>query len=121
MYDLASFGLSEATLAGVHLRKIGDRVATLEDASQEVARFFHDEFRDGVTGDSAFVLARCYQTMPLGELSPELVRCARGVFPNQQFDDRTRCLTLLGTFGDQPEWQHRERSHGHRAIPLGDE
>jgi len=121
MYDLGSFGLSEATLAGVHLRKIGDRVATLEDASQEVARFFHAEFRDDATGDSAFVLARCYQTLPLGELSPELASYAQGVFPHQRLDDDTRCLTLLGTYGDQPEWQHRERSRGHRTIPLADE
>lgn len=121
MYDLASFGLTEATLAGIHLRKIGDRVATLEDASQEVARFFCEEFRSDATGDSAFVLARCYQTVPLGELTPELASYARGVFPGQRLDEHTRCLTLLGTFGDRPEWQRRERSRGHRAIPLADE
>lgn len=121
MYDLASFGLTEATLAGIHLRRIGDRVATLEDASQEVSRFFYEEFHDDATGDSDFVLARCYQTLPLGELSPELASYARAVFPDQRFDEDTRCLTLLGTFGGRPEWQRRERSHGHRAIPLADE
>ena len=121
MYDLASFGLSEATLVGVHLRKIGEGKATLEDASQAVARFFHDQFRDPATGGSAFVLARCYQVQPLHELTPVLASYAREGFPNQQLDERTQCLTLLGTFGDQPEWQRRERSRGHRAIPLLDE
>ena len=121
MYDLASFGLSEATLVGVHLRKIGEGKATLEDASQAVAQFFHDQFRDPATGGSTFVLARCYQVQPLRELTPVLANYARGVFPNQQLDERTQCLTLLGTFGDQPEWQRREHSRGHRAIPIVDE
>ena len=29
-----------------------------------------------------------------------------------------RCLTLLGTIGDEEQWNSRARSAGHKAIPL---
>jgi hypothetical protein len=38
----------------------------------------------------------------------------RGEIPTS----RTRCLTLLATAGDRPEWNFPENSVAHRAIPL---
>ena len=29
-----------------------------------------------------------------------------------------KCLTLLASTGDEPEWRDRHRSRGHQAIPL---
>ena len=31
------------------------------------------------------------------------------------------CLALLATAGDEPDWNDRDRSRGHRAIPLASE
>ena len=31
-----------------------------------------------------------------------------------------KCLTLFGTAGERPEWNERDRSQGHRSIPLAD-
>jgi hypothetical protein len=121
MYDLGAFGLSEVTLVAAALRRLGKGVSSLEQASQRVARFFHDEFVDSSTGRSAVVLARCYKTHPLGDLPADVATFARGVFPDQVLDVDTQCLTLLGTFGDDPLWQSRIASRGHQAIPLANE
>ena len=32
-----------------------------------------------------------------------------------------KCLTLLGTAGDHPQWNHRRSSIGHQVIPLPSE
>lgn len=32
-----------------------------------------------------------------------------------------RCLTLLGTAGEVPQWNFRQNSQGHKAIPLHSE
>ncbi len=121
MYDLNDFGLTEATLAGAALRRVGKGATSLEQASQDVARFFYDTFADPATGRPAFVLARCYKTHPLWDLPGPLSAFAHRVFPDQSLTPNTPCLTLLGTFGDEPAWQSRQASRGHQAIPLASE
>ncbi len=121
MFDLSQFGLSEAMLVGATLRRLGKGSASLEAASQRIAQFFCDQFTDGATGKSSFVLARCYETFSLRALPSDVARFARSIFPNQSLDDGTQCLTLLGTFGDERSWQDRKSSHGHQAIPLAND
>ena len=118
MYDLATFGLSEMTLVGTALRRLGTDATSLEQASQRAARFFYEEFVESASGRPGFVLARCYKTHPLGDLPPDLTKFARAVFPNEALDPTTQCLTLLGTFGDEEAWKTRQASSGHKAIPL---
>ena len=117
MYDLATSGLTEITMVGGALRRVAAGVTSLEQASQRVAQFFCDQFVDA-TGRSAIVLARCYATLSLADLPADLVQFARGVFPDLALDGSTRCLTLLGSHGEEPAWQTRARSTGHKAIPL---
>jgi hypothetical protein len=121
VYDLRDFGLSEMMLVGAALRGAGKGSASLEQASQRVARYFVEEFVDGATGRSSFVLARCYKTHPFAGLPADLQQFARGVFPDQPLEPRTQCLTLLGSFGDDPAWQSRRGSSGHQTIPLTSE
>lgn len=121
MYDLSDFGLGEMTLLGAELRKIGAGYHSLEDASQAVARRFVEVFTDPHSGGSAIVLARCYKTHPLADLPADLESFARALLPGEELHAATPCLTLLGTFGDQPAWRSRAASNGHRAIPLSSE
>jgi hypothetical protein len=120
MYDLSQFELSEMMLVGTELRKVGRDATSFERACQDVAEFFYRSFADPA-GRPAFALARCYKTHPFGEMPPELAEFARGVFPERTPRADTQCLTLLGTFGDQPAWCARKTSNGHQAIPLIDE
>ena len=117
MYDLAAFGLSEMTMVGAAIRTVARDVGSLERASQKCARLFCEQFSDAA-GHPGFVLARCYATLPLGTLPGDLADFARGVFPEVTIAEATQCLTLLGTYGDEPAWQSRSHSRGHKAIPL---
>lgn len=121
VYDLAHFGLSEMTLVGTGLRRLGEGAVSIEQASQRVARFFCETFVDPATQRSEFVLSRCYKTHTLGDLPPDLSTFARAVFPDQTLEPSTQCLTLLGTFGDEEAWRRRQSSTGHQAIPLASE
>jgi hypothetical protein len=39
-------------------------------------------------------------------------------FPSLTPEPETKCLTLMGTTGDEPDWCDIERSQGHRSVPL---
>jgi hypothetical protein len=121
MSDLAKLTFSEMTLVAAKLRKVGRGAASMEVASQQVARFFYEEFVEHAGGHSAFVLARCFKTHPLGLLPPELQSIARKAAPNQSAGPDTQCLTLLGTYGDEPQWQSRRQSISRQVVPLVDE
>lgn len=89
---------------------------SIEEALASICRFLYDELRDPA-GERACALVRSYKTHPYGELplaDREFARRLIGSEPN----DATRCLTLLGTVGDESKWNDRRRSKGHRAIPL---
>lgn len=46
--------------------------------------------------------------------------CAR-LDPDSEEHPTLRCLVPLATAGEEPAWNHRELSRGHRAIPLRSE
>ncbi len=117
MYSLATFGLPEMTLVGATLRGINRGVPTFEEASQRAARFFHDELVDG-TGRPAFVLSRCYATLEWQELPADLAAFAQAAVPDSPLEPATRCLTLLGSYGEEEAWRSRAGSQGHKVIPL---
>lgn len=116
MYSLSTFGLPEMTLVGATLRAISRGAPTFEEASQRAAQFFYDQFVDS-TGRPAFVLSRCYATLELQALPDELADFAQRAVPDS-LEPTTRCLTLLGSFGEEEAWKSRAGSTGHRAIPL---
>ena len=116
-FDLTRFGLSEMVVLGAELRRLGDGAQSMEEAAQRVARFFYERLGDGASGP-ACVLARCYETHSLGALPERLRTFARDALPGVEPRDDTTCLTLMGTFGDLPEWRGRQVSRGHQAIPL---
>ena len=118
-YDLRSFDLREMLGCGLALRKAAAGGKTMEDTARRIARFFFDNLRDGAAeaGQRQCVLARVYRTMRYDALTPDLRQFAeRGLRERAKPD--LRCLCLLGTAGEQPEWNDRRRSRGHQAVPL---
>ena len=66
-------------------------------------------------------MVRFYKTHSYGALTPELQRFAKRVFGTMAIsppEPAMKCLTLLATVGDEPEWNDRRASEGHQAIPL---
>jgi hypothetical protein len=115
--DLTKFGLSEMLRCSTELRRATKEAATMEEAAQSVCRVLHDEL---VTpeGSKACALVRCYKTHPYGKLEPALQAFARAVLKESLIGPAIRCLTLMGTMGDESAWNSRRSSADHQAIPL---
>ena len=115
--DLTKFGLSEMLRCSTELRRATKGAPTMEEAAQRICQVLYEEL---VTSDSsrACALVRCYKTHPYGKLEPDLQSFANAVLQGQRPGPTVRCLTLLGTAGDEPAWNSRRASAGHQAIPL---
>ncbi len=118
VYDLESFGLQQMIGSSRVLRQLGEGSGSMEEAAGRVVDFFHDSFRVPGTGESAFVLVRCFKTHRFGELPPDLREAALGGLHGGLADEAMMCLALLATRGAQAAWNTRHGSRGHRAIPL---
>jgi two-component system, NtrC family, sensor kinase len=117
MYDVTSYPLRDLTACSAALRKMSGG-NNLEDAAQTIVVHLYEELRDGRENGRICALARFFVTRQFGRLDPELQSCACRLLGNERPTDQMRCLTLVGTAGMRPEWNDRNASVGHRAIPL---
>lgn len=119
MYDLTQFTLKNMTECGATLREQGRGATSMEDVANRVVHYFYDNFRDSQTGEPAFALVRFFKTHLYGALpSSDLQDFARTLAGDRPLTDATPCLTLLATVGSEPEWNSRQASSHHQAIPL---
>lgn len=88
----------------------------LEDAAQKVTDLVYSEFKSSV------VLARLFATVPF-EILPasnkEFVRNladTKGLTP--RLTNHSPILSLMGTSGQEDDWNDRHKSRGHVGIPL---
>ena len=115
--DLTAFGLGDMLRCSLALRETASSAPTLESSAQRICRFLYDELRAG-DGERQCALVRCYKTHAYGALDPELQLFARTTLTNVEPPASMKCLTLVGTVGQLPSWNSRQRSRGHQAIPL---
>ena len=121
MYDLTQFGFREMMDCRTRIRAIFDEEpATLAEAAERVVRFFYEGLRDD-RGQPACALVRMFKTHRFSNLDPESKAVATRILPEASTIPDLRCLTLLATAGDEPEWNQVESSRGHRVIPLPSE
>jgi hypothetical protein len=111
---LSRFDLAGTLRASNALRALLRDASSIESAARYACRFLHTE-----TGDRACALVRCYKVHDYGLLPDDLQVFARaqldtGETPSPQL----RCLTLMASAGDEPAWNDRRQSLGHRAIAL---
>lgn len=121
MYDMTRFALSQMIESGAALRRLGAGTQSMEAAADRIVQYLYREFIDPRSGDPACALVRFYKTHPYGGLEPDLQTFARSVLGRDPESPAVKCLTLLATAGDRPEWNARTRSTGHQAIPLPSE
>ena len=121
MFDLATFSLSNMIDCTSALRALGKGGASMEEVAGRLVRYLYDNFIEQKTGAKACVLVRCYKTHAFGELDQELRAFARGLLGEQPASSTMKCLVLLATAGEKPEWNVRTASAGHQAIPLPSE
>jgi len=124
--DLKSFGLTEMLRCSVALRRAAAGAPTMEDAAQRICRYLYSEFgaMSSAAGASERIgggdcaLVWLYKTHLYAGLEPALRRFADRALGKGSASPGLRCLTLLATAGDEPAWNDRNTSRGHRAIPL---
>ncbi len=120
---LATFGVTEMMALRAQLRTLFESAApqTFEEASARVVQLFRTSLVDS-RGEPACALVRVYKTHPFKQLGPELQAFAASVsgVPADALE-WTRCLVLVATAGELPEWNTRQASRGHQAIPLANE
>lgn len=120
---LAAFGVTEMMALRSALRSLFESgpPPTFAEASGRLVQLFHRTLVDG-RGEPACALVRVYKTHPFKQLDPELQTVAASLagMPAGALE-RARCLVLVATAGDLPEWNTARASRGHRAIPLANE
>jgi hypothetical protein len=120
-YDLTRFTIRETTQCGKEIRVMNNGAASMEEVAGRIVRFLYDSLIDGQTGMRACSLVRLFKTHNFAQLDDELKRFAVNMLGGEATDPGMKCLTLLGTVGENPEWNSRKTSKGHQAIPLPSE
>jgi hypothetical protein len=116
--DVSDFTLGAMLRTGIALRRVLRECGTLESAAGTVVRYFHEHCVDLHSGARSCALARFYATLPYAALEPGLRHYVGDRAGMTSPPPDMRCLALLGTAGDEPAWNSRHLSRGHRVIPL---
>ncbi|MDP1991739.1 MAG: hypothetical protein Q8K00_12010, partial [Syntrophales bacterium] len=117
-YDVTNFTIREVTECGRAIRAIGVGASSMEDVAGRIVRYLHDTLIDGKTGERACQLIRFFKTQTYEGLDDELKDFALKMLGGCVPLPGMKCLTLLGTVGENQEWNLRGTSKGHKAIPL---
>ncbi len=117
-FDLTNFGLAEMLQFGRGMRASAAGARTMQGIANGITEFLREECVDPATGARACTLVRFYKTHPFASLPQDDRAFAQRLLGAQRPSPGLKCLTLLATAGDEPEWNDRTLSRGHRAVPL---
>ncbi len=109
------------TQVGADLRRLGAEAQSMEEVANRIVQYLYDHFTSKETNQKACVLVRLFKTHPFGELDEGLHQFATTLLKGTGAIPEMKCLTLLATAGEKPEWNSRGASEGHKAIPLPSE
>lgn len=121
MYDLTQFTLRDMSECGLTLRQLGQDTDTMEAAGCQIVQYLYEHLVDRQTGRQSAALVRLFKTHSYGKLPSDLQAYARHILGQKEVPQSLKCLTLLATAGEHPDWNNRQRSQGHQAIPLASE
>ncbi|WP_413173763.1 sensor histidine kinase [Anabaena azotica] len=118
MYDLKNFTLKDMSECGLALRHLGKEANSMEDASNYIIQYLYDNLIDKQSGERSCALIRFFKTNSYEKLTPELQAYTDSLLGQYVPENNLKCLTLLATIGQVPEWNSRHKSEGHKVIPL---
>lgn len=115
--DVTDFTVGAMLRAGIAIRRTARGADSLEGAADVITRYLYEHC---VTpdGERSCALVRFYKTHRYDALEPALQRFAATQLGDVPPSRDMRCLTLLATAGDEPQWNSRHESKEHQAIPL---
>lgn len=119
MFSIETFSLQDMSELSGEIRELGNGARNQEEIADRIVNHLYEGFTLKRTGEKAFALARFFISLPYRELEAPLKRYVENRrAEHSDLRPDTRCLTLLATCGQTPEWSDRTKSHGHRAIPI---
>ena len=121
MYDLTEFNIRDLSECGFMVRQLGKEAQSMEAASKIIIKYLYDNLVNCQTQERSCVLIRLFKTHSYGKLTSELQKYVQHTLNRTEINHDLKCLTLLATAGEKPEWNYRDKSLGHQAIPLVDE
>jgi len=116
--DVSDFTVGGMLRAGIAIRRAVRGAQSLEAAADAIVRYLYEHCVSGPDAERSCALVRFYKTHPFRALQPAQRDFAVQQLGAHPVDPAMRCLTLVATAGDRPEWNARRRSRGHQAIPL---
>lgn len=117
-FDLTTFGLAEMLQCGRGMRTAAAGARTMQGIAASITEFLREECIDPATNGRACTLVRFYKTHPYASLPSDDRAFALRLLGGDKPSPGLKCLTLLATAGDEPAWNDRKHSRGHRVIPL---
>ena len=110
---LSQFSMSEMVGCGQAIRSLAQKHGDKASFVRALARYLFEKVVDD-DGAPAFALVRFFETCSYEHLDPRLQR----IIDDPDALPGMKCLRLLATNGDQPEWNDVGKSLGHQVIPL---
>lgn len=118
MYKVQKITLRDISECGFALRHLGRNASSMEDVCNNIIEYLYQHIIDKESGEKACALIRIFKTHSYGQLTSELQESARKMLDNHEVDSSLKCLILMATAGELPEWNSRHKSVGHKAIPI---
>ncbi len=120
-FDLGNFSLVDMLQCGRGIRRAAAGAVSFEEAADAVIAYLYAELESHGAAATRPALVRFYKTRKFAELDPSLKAFALTQMGAATAPPDMRCLTLLATAGQEPEWCDPRRSVNHRTIPLPSE
>lgn len=121
MFDLKKFTLKDMTECGSFLRKLGNGASSMEETANRIVKHLWTSFTENHPLEPSCALIRFFITCPFKKLEPALQNFASLMLGYEHILPAKKCLALLASSGVKPEWNSRNSSLRHKAIPLASE
>ncbi len=120
MYDLNRLTKENLLNFAVKLRNMDTDAVSMEAMAVSMVSYIYENFVLP-DGNPACSLVRFFKTHPYGELPEDIQLETKSILNGRTINRDTKCLTLLATMGENPQWNSRKLSVGHQVIPLIDQ
>ncbi len=121
IFDLTDFTILDTTECGRMLRQMGDGAESMEETAGRIVKNLYDSLIYGQTHDRACSLVRFFKTHSFERLDNNRKAFVLDMLGSDSAPPAMKCLTLLATLGENPDWNSRMTSTRHLAIPLPSE
>lgn len=117
-FNLTTLSPAEVVLCGAGIARATAGAQSLEDGADQTVHYLYSALWETNRDRPATALVRFYRTINFADLDQSLQGFAASAMRPTKPWPSMKCFTLMGTAGELPEWNSRQASAAHRAIPL---